>query len=125
MSEADVCSRALALLIEAEQLLEQLVENGEVERGSPPFAAGGAAMTEQRALALAQARALQQPLQELAALYGPGSCPALAADLLDEAISYLRPSPPGPDEDAEADDAKDPVRRGPSGPPRLRIVGQP
>ena len=161
-STADVCSRALALLIEGQQMLEQLVENGEVERGSPPEAtlweldnaigmltpddvqdaemaaaiardkakkatgpaavrAGDAAMsaTERRAAVLAQARDLQQALQELPGLYGPGSCPALAADLLDDAISYLQPSPPGPDENAD-DGPAQPV---PSAPPRLRIVG--
>jgi hypothetical protein len=41
VSAAAECSRALALLIEARQILEQLVEDGKVEDGSPPEATLG------------------------------------------------------------------------------------
>ena len=59
---------------------------------------------ERRAAALAQARELQTVLEQLIKLpeYSEeGSCPAFALDYVEQAIAYLKPSPPGEDEDDE------------------------
>ncbi len=57
---------------------------------------------ELRGVALAQARELQELLEQVATLpeFGEGSCPAFALDALDEVIAYLiedepeQPRPP-------------------------------